>query len=152
MLETYFGLIRWRIKNYYEYVKDKKNEYFRNKLCYSAYFRHQQVAWAWLFYALLYILTIDFYRNHYDLHSFILNSVQFSADTIYIKVFVWDIIISITLYKYFRIFCSDGFNNFSTLPTNFLQANLLSGNLVPRFHHFLHLCGKSRGSYWNRRN
>jgi hypothetical protein len=24
-------------------------------------------------------------------------------------------------------------------PKNFLQADLLSGNLVPRFHHFLHL-------------
>jgi len=25
-------------------------------------------------------------------------------------------------------------------PKNFLQAKLLSGNLVPRFPHFLHLC------------
>ena len=36
--------------------------------------------------------------------------------------------------------CSDGFNNLSSYPQNFLQPDLLSGNLVPRFHHFLHLC------------
>ena len=38
--------------------------------------------------------------------------------------------------------CSDGFNNLSSYPQNFLQPDLLSGNLVPRFQHFLHLCKK----------
>ena len=96
------------------------------------------------FYVLLYTLTIAFYRNqylqkHYYLPYFKLNSAQFSAVTIFIKVFVCHMIISIILYKFFRIFCSDGFNNFSSWSQNFLQAKLLSGNLVPRFHHFLHL-------------
>ena len=62
----------------------------------------------------------------------ILNKILHDSQQLqFIFVFVSDIIIRIILYKFFRIFCSDCFNNFSPWPQHFLQANLLSGNLVP---------------------
>ena len=45
-----------------------------------------------------------------------------------------------------------GFQMFTSLSKKFLQAILLSGNLVPRFQHFLHLCFIHRQSKWNKSN
>ena len=76
---------------------------------------------------LLSILTINFYWQW--------NSKEFSAAKIYFAIFVYR-----ALYNYCRNICIVVFKNKSSCPKNFLQANLVSGNLVPRFHHFLHLC------------